>query len=193
MSENARCWDIRGGKTAPFGAARPETLACPKTSVFGKLALRARANALEVNIFFEVMRSAPRPLRFGTRSRRTRYARTFSRASLSTFADTAKHIRKTEQTREICRADFFSQPRAVKKISPGARRFCLYSSNRFIRGAKPRPERRGLLLIRERGYLCRLAVIWSAMAYIIVTASSLWFNSFCTFFMSISFLNSLTA
>lgn len=80
-------------------------------------------------------------------------------APRATFADTAKHIRNTEQTRKICRADFFSQRNAVKKISPGARRFCLFTSNRFIRGAKPRPGGRGLMLIRERGYLCRLAVI----------------------------------
>ena len=110
-------------------------------------------------IFFQRLcaRAPPAALRYAVAPDALRAP--FSRASLSTFADTAKHIRNTEQTRKICRADFFSQRNAVKKISPGARRFCLYSSNRFIRGAKPRPGGRGLMLIRERGYLCRLAVI----------------------------------
>lgn len=67
-----------GAEKPPLSGRRaPKRNACPKTSVFGRLALRARANALAVILFSEVMRFAPRPLRFGTRSRRTRYAPPF--------------------------------------------------------------------------------------------------------------------
>lgn len=181
------------GTFAADESAAAKRYACPKTSVFGKLALRARANALALNFIFRGNARAPRPLRFGTRSRRTRYAPPF-RAPRSRHSPTQpNNIGTPNEPARYAGLIFFHSESAVKKISPGARRFCLYSLSRFFRGAKPRPEGRGLMLIGERCYLCRLAVSSSAIAYIIVTASSEWFNSFCTFFMSISFLNSWTA
>ena len=47
------------GTFAADESAAAKRYACPKTSVFGRLALRARANALALNIFSEVMRARP--------------------------------------------------------------------------------------------------------------------------------------
>lgn len=88
------------GTFAADESAAANRFACPKTSVFGKLALRARANALALNFIFRGYARAPRPLRFGTRSRRTRYAPPFraprsrhSPTQPSTYGTPNKHAR----------------------------------------------------------------------------------------------------